>query len=330
MPVDVGATETYPSAVPGPAGGDPRTAPSVRQMGTPLASRTRFLYNRLKALLGDYKQITFVDTANDEFTCVGHGLANGDPVRFEALNGILLSPVLPNPLDAAVIYYALVTGADTFKVEVSLGAGPLNITSAGVADQYVIKVEDSFSKLFTKAAGSAPAGTLRSIIAALYAEVARRPWANPMPLIWPAQAANWQYGGVAGGPFFAPLVENIATAGAHFVYALDLPHGKTISTASVRFKGKAGHGLNMPAPGSRAQFTLAYNNDGLEENYFIISQGESAETLAAGYEVYHSITASGTGHVVDSANQYFLIVYAESGANYLAGGRFCRPKVVMA
>lgn len=67
-----------------------------------------------------YENPTSVDTATDEFYATnyyGHFLVTGQPVRFDAGDGVLPSPITNN-----VDYYAIVTGKNTFKVSTTYAA----------------------------------------------------------------------------------------------------------------------------------------------------------------------------------------------------------------
>lgn len=171
MPASVSETESFTTAVTGPAGGDPRTAASVRNMGVPLASRSLWLRRRLEDLIGAFKVIDSVDPTTDLITSVGHGFVLNDPVRLTTVGG-----TIPGGLSAGVVYYARDIGADTFGLAASAGGALVNVTSAGSGALYAWPVVDGLGALFAPASSPSgialPAGSIRSQIAALASSMA--------------------------------------------------------------------------------------------------------------------------------------------------------------
>lgn len=140
MPVQISEVESYDSAVFGPAAGDVRNAASVRQIASPLAARTLWLWKRLQSVIGTFAPTgsnapvaVAVDSTTDVFTCAGHGLSDTDPVRFFPATGA----VLPTPLTTAVTYFVVSSTTDTFKVSLTSGGAAVNITDNGTASYYV-------------------------------------------------------------------------------------------------------------------------------------------------------------------------------------------------
>ena len=128
MPAVLTETDSYDSSVSGPAAGDARTASSVRQMGSPLASRTRWLYNRISDVIGSFLPLSgaapvevTVDASTDVITSTAHGLSNGDPVRFFAIGS---GAAVPGALNALSVYYVVSATTDTFKVATTSGGLP--------------------------------------------------------------------------------------------------------------------------------------------------------------------------------------------------------------
>lgn len=170
MPTDIAttATETFDSVINAPAGGDPRTAASVRNMGQALADQSLWTWRRLQMLLGSFcpiggyapSAISGVDTGADELTLVGHGLNNNDPVRLVAATG----GSLPGGLSQDTVYYAIKIDADTIQVSTTSGPGSaVDITSALSGDVYIVKITDPAVMLPT--VGSVAAGKLSAILA---------------------------------------------------------------------------------------------------------------------------------------------------------------------
>lgn len=169
MPADVVQTESFPTTVQGPAGGDARTATSVRAMGSPLASRTKWTWNRLQELLGTYKKITNVDTGTSTIASIAHGLSDDDPVGFRAIGS---GAALPTGLNA--ILYAQVVDADNFQVSTTVGGSALTLVDQGLGDLYVAKLIDGANFITSFANGGVlPLGSLRSQLAYIVANFAR-------------------------------------------------------------------------------------------------------------------------------------------------------------
>lgn len=141
MPATLTETEQLVATVQGPAAGDSRTASSVRSMGTPLASRTKWLWKRLQEVVGTFAPlgvdapvaIESVDTTADTITLSGHGFSNTDAIVFVPAT----SAVLPSPLVAGTTYYARDVATDTFKVAATSGGAAINLTTAGSGSFYV-------------------------------------------------------------------------------------------------------------------------------------------------------------------------------------------------
>lgn len=80
-----------------------------------------------------------VNAGTDVFTKTGHGLANGETVRF-------LGADLPEPLEQSTIYYIRDVTTDTFKIEASSGSGAIDILDVGSGTiRYVAPSERSSS-----------------------------------------------------------------------------------------------------------------------------------------------------------------------------------------
>lgn len=179
MPADLTSTDTYPEEVKGPAGGDKRTAKSVRDMGSPLASRSYFLRRRLEGVWGAFKAFaaTDISLAADTITIAGHGLSNNDPIRFASLGtafgvGGVTLPVYSG-LFSGQLFYAKVVDADTIQIAASSGGAALDLTGQGSGTHVLFAVPTALHTLmhqaFTTAAGATiPAGSLLVTLAAYF------------------------------------------------------------------------------------------------------------------------------------------------------------------
>lgn len=166
MPADVSETESYPTTVQGPAGGDARTATSVRNMGSLLASRTLWLKKRLEMIFGDFKIVEGVDATTDTITLTAHGYVNGDVLRMIAIGGSLPGGVL-----SSLALHVVNAAADTFQVSYVSGGPAADLTSTGSGTLVVFKVPQALDAVvhtaFTTLKGDTiPAGPLRATIAA--------------------------------------------------------------------------------------------------------------------------------------------------------------------
>lgn len=77
--------------------------------------------------LGDDDGKIFTAATDDAFTAPGHGLANGDKVRFLAVPGT----TLPTGVTAGVTYHVRDVSGATFKVAATAGGSAVDITAAG-------------------------------------------------------------------------------------------------------------------------------------------------------------------------------------------------------
>lgn len=179
MPADLTTTDAYPEILRGPTGGDKRTAKSVRDMGSPLGSRTLFLRKRLEGLWGAFKEFTpaDIDTAADTITIEGHGLATNDVIRFATIGtgfGVLgVALPLLSGLFNAQPFYAIVIDADTIQLALTSGGAALDLTAAGSGAHLMFAVPTALHTLmhqaFTTAAGATvPAGSLLVTLAAYF------------------------------------------------------------------------------------------------------------------------------------------------------------------
>src|SRR5262245_25784540 len=142
MPSSVSESELFSTTVSGPAGGDPRTAKSVRDMGAPLASRTRWLKGRLESLLGTSQKVESVSAAANTLTLTAHALVNDDPVAVVNIGGSL-----PSPLLAPVVYYVIKIDNDTIKLTATVSGSAIDLTDAGTGDHYIFKLTTALDSI---------------------------------------------------------------------------------------------------------------------------------------------------------------------------------------
>jgi phage tail P2-like protein len=83
-----------------------------------------------------------VNVGTDTFTITAHGLSNGNQIRFSNTSSGAMLPsvnVLPAPLLQGILYRIINATANTFKVSLSLGGAPVDLTTAGAGTNYVFK-----------------------------------------------------------------------------------------------------------------------------------------------------------------------------------------------
>lgn len=169
MPANVTETESCPTTVQGPAGGDARTAKSVRDMASPLASRTLWLRKRMEEIFGEHSVVEAVDAGADTIGITGHPYSNGDVLRIVGATGA----TLPGGLFSTLVYYVVSAAADTFKLSLTSGGSAIDISSAGSGTLFIFKVPAALDALkhpsFTTLKGDTiPASHLRATLAIYY------------------------------------------------------------------------------------------------------------------------------------------------------------------
>ena len=158
MPADLVVSDDFTSAVQGPAGGDPRTATSVRAMGSPLGSRTLWTWNRLQEVLRVAKKVSHVDVAGKSFVSAGHGLVANDLVYLRTVG----AGAAPGGTSTLTEYYVLYVDADTVQLAATSGGSAITLSDVGALPLYLHKIIDAAAGLFSPAQGVLPAGSLRA------------------------------------------------------------------------------------------------------------------------------------------------------------------------
>jgi hypothetical protein len=82
------------------------------------------------------KTVSAIDTGTDTFTSTGHGMSNGDLVKFHA------TTTLPAPIVANNSFYVINATTDEFQISESSGGSAVNITSAGSGTIYVYELTE--------------------------------------------------------------------------------------------------------------------------------------------------------------------------------------------
>jgi hypothetical protein len=356
MPTDLAtiAVDQQTATVNGPAGGDPRTAASVTQMGQPLTNRSLWVWNRLQEIIGKFAPlaanspvaISGVDTAAETVTLTGHGLSNNDAVHLVAATG----GTPPGGLAVGTQYYVIVVDADTIKFSLSSGPGvAVNITSGVTGNVYVVKNVAGDASIWATLNGILPAGTVRSMLRFISDHCAfdfSGGSANAAPFVFDdlklsgtnrlklasrpitrVQRGGAQYKTNSTPPgwdispsFIGDLIYVQLVTAAELTYPLDLPDGSTFNSVTVRFQGAAGHAA---FPGGAPTFPFFVLKK-IDSNGVVTTFGATttdASATAGAYETAHNLSQAGIGEVIDNSTyRYTLAFIGETGGNGIAGG----------
>ncbi len=336
MPTDIAttATETFDTVINAPAGGDPRTAASVRVMGQALADQTLWTWRRLQMLLGSFcpigayapAAITGVDTGTDELTLVGHGINNNDPVRFVAAT----SGTLPGGLSENTVYYTIKIDADTIQVSTASGPGSaVDITSNLSGDVYVAKITDP--QLMLPTVGGITAGKLSAILARFGLLSGTNAWsgANTFDDITVSSGNNYKVSSrsitrviddapvyIATGTTFSAdnhgVFTDAGTSGPDILWPLLIPHGQVLTSVSVSIEPNSGHG-GLPANMPRMD---VIKRDLVTSTASSIAFKVDASGSTGAYETAHSLTPTSFSETVDrSTYAYYVKFISEYGVN---------------
>jgi hypothetical protein len=105
----------------------------------------------------------------------------------------------------------------------------------------------------------------------------------------------------------------------------NMPNGATLDKFTIYMTGAAGHAAFPAGAPTMPTATLGYTDITTSANNTnTVATATDTTTPAATFEAYHSFsTSSGIGHVVDTTKRkYYIILSAETGANYIAGDIF--------
>lgn len=126
-----------------PVNGEPRDAGTLASLfGQPVTNALMWLRLRLEEAIGSFLPLNgllplALSVGGSTLTLTGHGLANGDPVRFWNIGG---GSSLPSPLVFGTVYYAVSVAANTFQVSATSGGGAITLTTTGSGAIYAAKV----------------------------------------------------------------------------------------------------------------------------------------------------------------------------------------------
>lgn len=301
--------------------GTPRTAASVNAGLSDLASRTKWLNERLyQLLLGAPLTISAANTTTDRLTVTGHGIPANTAVQVFATNG----GSLPGGLAVATVYYVDVIDADTIALSASSGPGAaVDLTAGFVGDCYVQIIPDWLSTLLI-ADATYGYGKLTSLVVFLagtqtisgaktFADItvsgvnkykqASRSLTRTLSTTWTNETDGTGGLGANG----ATLVGGTAD---DWHASVDLPHGQTITEISVRLNPTDVGAL----PGTMPSMAfLKVNRTTLAETT-IGSATDSSGTTGA-YNAAHDLTVTGLSEVIDRGTySYYVIVRGSSGS----------------
>lgn len=129
------------------------------------------------------------------------------------------------------------------------------------------------------------------------------------PTTWSLQAAGL-------------YMQQIANAKDYVIFALDVPHGATLTEVRAHLKGANGHGLSMPVGADRPD--LAVHEIPTDGNSNLVGGVAVTDTSAdaTAYELKHRIDLTDLSHVIDREQyRYVAVIGSETGGNYIAGLR---------
>jgi hypothetical protein len=302
--------------------GTPRTAASVNAGLSDLASRTKWLNERLyQLLLGAPLTISAVNTTTDRLTVTGHGIPANTAVQVFATNG----GTLPGGLAVGTVYYVDVIDADTIKLSATSGPGAaVDLTAGFVGDCYAQIIPDWLSTLLI-ADATYGAGKLTSLVmflagtqtvsgAKTFVDItvsgtnkykqASRVLTRTLPATW-VNETDGTCGLFANGAKLAGGTADDWHAG------LDLPHGQVISEISVRLDPTNVGGLPGTMP------TIAFHKT--HRTTLVdttIASGTDSSASTGAYNAAHDLTATGFSETIDTSTyNYWLIVRGSSGSS---------------
>ncbi len=303
--------------------GTPRTAASVNAGLSDLASRTKWLNERLyQLLLGAPLTISAANTVSDQLTVTGHSIPANTAVQVFATNG----GALPCGLAVGTVYYVDVIDADTIALSATSGPGAaVDLTAGFVGDCYVQIIPDWLSTLLI-ADATYGAGKLTSLVmflagaqtvsgAKTFADITvsgTNKYKVTSRGVSRAARGLWY---LSDNSAFASNGFN-ATVGQQWQVDLDIPNGATLTKVTVTVDPGAHASLPAVPPTIRIdKYTIA--SDGAVG---VTSNQDDPTTPAASYAALHSFDSAACSEVINNATcKYVAVFIQESGANSATG-----------
>ncbi len=294
--------------------GTPRTAASVNAGLSDLASRTKWLNERLyQLLLGAPLTISAVNTTTDRLTVTGHGIPANTAVQVFAANG----GALPGGLAAATVYYVDVVDADTIKLSATSGPGAaVDLTAGFVGDCYAQIIPDWLSTLLI-ADATYGAGKLSSLVVFLagaqtvsgaktfaditvsgvtYYKLASRSLGRTVPCTFVDISTGLSY----RMPCAIPATKTVGAM-------IDLPHGGSLTAMTVTID-PANVGV---LPGTMPKVTVLR----IEASGASTDIGNQTDTSAdfTAFSAVHEIAVTGMTEVIDTTLYTYRVDVRGSG-----------------
>lgn len=243
-----------------PANGEPRDAATLLGITVqPIADSLRWLWARLQDVVGKFaplgalipSPLASVDTTADTITLAGHGLSNGDIVRFRAVG----AGAPPAPLSTKRRYFVVGTTSNTFQVAATRGGSAIDITGSLSGSVYVAKIDPAAatpqvhgsaaltpttSTLTPDNAGSFDGGTFTTVISEPVADavLSLAVASGPMP------GARWRFHTTAA--FVTHKVQFKSEGGS---IQATFPTGGSLSWCEFEFETGTGSGWFLCAWG---------------------------------------------------------------------------------
>ena len=304
--------------------GTPRTAASVNAGLTDLASRTKWVNERIyKLLFGAQLTVSSVDTATDRLTVTSHGLGANTPAQVFAVE----SGALPGGLAISTVYYVDVIDANTIKLSATSGPGAAVDLTAGFVGPVYVQAIPNWQNHMLLNASTYGIGKLTDLVMFL-AGTQTVSGAKTFDDLTASGVTKYKLASrskerVGKSPWWDDADNTMrmpstfsAVVGSIYQAAIDLPNGSTLTSITVTVDPALHVSLpaNMPT-------LIAYKvpiSTGVSASLFALVTDSSAN--AGAYSAVHTITKTGLSEVIDNATYAYFVQYEhESGANSAAG-----------
>ncbi|WP_437591483.1 hypothetical protein [Sorangium sp. So ce1000] len=294
--------------------------------------------------MGVAKDVTNVDASTNTITVANHGWSAAQPVRFSVVGGSL-----PSGLSASTVVYVRNPLTNTFEVSATAGGAAIDITTTGSGTIYVWPVVDAAAALFSPASGVIPAGTLRDHISYLRDNFTKladpNTWTGIQTFIGAVFASDFTMTGTSriklgsrsvtrrtrSAPFGATnfsvdadsFVTQTSTSASAVSWELDVPHGATLTSVTIRVQPNT-HG-SLPATMPQIRVLRTSSNEITGQIVGSVTADSSGSVGA--YNAAHSITISGLSEVIDrSQYNYYVKLEGEASTNSMTGLQAGTPK----